>query len=66
LADAAERYESADMLLFAASARRHLGRLREGDEGRALMEQADAWMRSQSIVNPSRMASCMAPAFLEA
>ena len=63
LADAAERFESADMDLFAASARRHLGQLRGGDEGRALVEQADAWMRTQSIVNPSRMASCLAPGF---
>jgi eukaryotic-like serine/threonine-protein kinase len=51
------------MLLFDASARHHLGRLRGGDEGRELIERADAWMRAQSIVNPSRMASCMSPGF---
>ena len=63
LADATERFESADMGLFAASARRQLGQLRGGDEGRELIEQADAWMRAQSILNPSRMASCLAPGF---
>ena len=52
LADAALRFESADMGLFAASARLHLGQLRGGDEGRELIDQADAWMRGQSIVNP--------------
>jgi eukaryotic-like serine/threonine-protein kinase len=63
LADATERFESADMGLFAAAARRQLGQVRGGDEGRALVERADTWMRSQSIVNPSRMASCLAPGF---
>jgi len=61
LADAAKRFETEDMGLFAASARRQLGQLRGGDEGRELIEQADAWMRAQSIRNPSRMASCLAP-----
>ena len=66
LADATERFEAADMGLFAAAARRHLGQARGGDEGRELVERADTWMRSQSIVNPSRMASCLAPGFTKA
>jgi hypothetical protein len=66
LADATERFESADMGLFAASARRHLGQLRGGDEGRELIEQADTWMRAQSILNPYRMAACLAPGFQKA
>ncbi len=66
LADAALRFESVDMGLFAASARRHLGQLRGGDEGRKLVEEADAWMRTQTILNPSRMASCLAPGFAKA
>ena len=57
--------ETAEVGLFAASARRHLGRLIGGDEGRSLVEQADAWMRSQGVVNPARMAACMAPGFPE-
>ena len=63
LTEATERFESADMGLFAASARRQLGQLRGGDEGCVLIEQADAWMRGQSIRNPARMASCLAPGF---
>jgi tetratricopeptide (TPR) repeat protein len=63
LADSIERFELADMGLFAASARRQLGQLRGGDEGRELIEQADALMRLHSIRNPSRMASCLAPGF---
>ncbi len=63
LASAAERFETADMNLFAASARHHLGHLRGGDTGRALVEQAEAWMRAQSIVSPPRMASCLVPGF---
>ena len=63
LADACDRLELAELGLFAASARRQLGQLRGGDEGRELIIQADTWMRAQSIVNPSRMASCLAPGF---
>jgi hypothetical protein len=65
LAETIDRFDRAEMELFAAAARRQLGRLRGGDEGRALVEQADAWMRAQSVRNPSRMASCMAPGFPE-
>jgi len=65
LADATQRFESADMGLFAASAQRQLGRLRGGDEGRELIARADAWMRGEAIVNPSRMADCLAPGFTE-
>jgi hypothetical protein len=64
LADASARFEAADMGLHAAAAARHLGQLRGGDEGRALIEQADAWMRAQSVVNPARMATCLAPGFV--
>ena len=63
LAEATRQLESADMDLFAASTRRHLGQLRGGNPGRELVEQADGWMRSQLILNPSRMAACLAPGF---
>jgi hypothetical protein len=63
LAGAAARFESSDMGLFAASARRQLGNLRGGGEGRGLIQQADAWMRAETIVNPARMADCLAPGF---
>ena len=51
------------MGLFAAAARRRLGGLLGGDEGRALIAQADAWMAGQEIRNPARMAACIAPGF---
>jgi hypothetical protein len=63
LADAVTRCDSADLGLFAASARRQLGQLRGGNEGRKLIEETDAMMRAQSIRNPARMAACMAPGF---
>jgi hypothetical protein len=51
--------------LFAAASRRQLGRLLGGDEGRALIDRADAWMSSQSIRRPDRMAACLAPGFVD-
>jgi hypothetical protein len=36
-----------------------------GDEGRALIEQADSWMTQQSIRDPARMAAAMVPGFPE-
>jgi tetratricopeptide (TPR) repeat protein len=66
LADAVSRFDAAEMKLFAASARRQLGHLKGGEQGRLLIEQADDWMRGQSIVNPPRMAGCLAPGFPEA
>ncbi len=48
---------------YAAAARSRLGALVGGQEGRALAEQADAWMRSQAIRNPARMVAMHAPGF---
>jgi hypothetical protein len=59
--DAAARYDAAGMALYAAVARRRRGVLVGGDEGRALVAAADAWMRGQNIVNPARMAAMLAP-----
>jgi hypothetical protein len=65
LGEAAAMAEGEGLRLIAACARRHLGRLRGGDEGRALVEQADAWMDGQAIRNPARMAQAMIPGFAE-
>jgi hypothetical protein len=60
--DSAERkLEAADMALYAAAARRMRGELIGGDEGRALVEGADAWMIGQKIKNPGRMTAMLAP-----
>jgi hypothetical protein len=63
LGDAASRFDAVDMALYAAAARRTLGKLVAGDEGRALVEQAETWMRSESIKNPVRMTAMLAPGF---
>jgi hypothetical protein len=61
LESAEKAFESADMALHAAVARRRRGELAGGDDGRALVEAADAWMAGQRIQNPARMAAMLAP-----
>ena len=56
--DVAEREQ---LLLYAAAARRRLGQLVGGDEGVALVAQADAELRAQGVVNPERMVEVYAP-----
>jgi hypothetical protein len=63
LTDAAERFDLADMHLYAAGARRRLGELTDGERGTELIEEADAWMHHQKIANPERMARMLAPGF---
>jgi len=45
----------------AAAARRRLGTLRGGDDGRALVQAADAWFESQNIRRPDRWARMLVP-----
>ena len=59
--EAAARLAAADMALFAAAARRCRGELLGGEEGRALVAEADAWMAAQSIKRPDRMTRMLAP-----
>jgi eukaryotic-like serine/threonine-protein kinase len=54
-------FESTDMLLYAAAARRRKGELMAGEEGRTLIAAADAWMAGQHIQNPERLAAMLAP-----
>ncbi|MBL8721149.1 MAG: protein kinase [Myxococcales bacterium] len=54
-------FEHTGTALFAAAAKRRRGELTGGDEGRALVRDADAWMRSHSIRDPERMARICAP-----
>lgn len=54
-------FDAADMALYAAAARRRLGDLIGGDDGRRLIETADAWMSSQNVRNPARMTAMLAP-----
>jgi hypothetical protein len=54
-------FTAADMALHAQVARRQLGTLVGGDEGRTLVETADAWMTEQAIVDPARLTAMLAP-----
>jgi eukaryotic-like serine/threonine-protein kinase len=49
------------MRLYAAAARRCLGRLLGGAEGRALQTEAGAWMASQQVHNPAHWTALLAP-----
>jgi eukaryotic-like serine/threonine-protein kinase len=63
LGEAITMLTAVDMYIFAESARRYLGKLLGGDEGRKLVAQADAWMGGQNVVNPARMAATFFPLF---
>jgi hypothetical protein len=51
------------MGLYAAVARRRLGELQGGNEGRQVASEADGWMTGQRIRNPRRFARMLAPGF---
>jgi len=61
--DALDGLEKADMALYAAAARRRLGKLIGGDEGDELMNQADEWLSRQQVKNPPAVTKLMAPGF---
>jgi tRNA A-37 threonylcarbamoyl transferase component Bud32 len=65
LREAVSGLETVSMRLYGAAARRRLGELLPGDEGRSLIAQADTWMTGQGIVNPVRMTAMLAPGFPE-
>jgi serine/threonine protein kinase len=52
---AASAFDACEMALFAAAARRRRGQLIGGNEGRALVEAAEAWMVGQGVKNPARV-----------
>jgi serine/threonine protein kinase len=61
LAQAAERFDAAEMGLHAAAARRRLGQVRGGAEGGRLVAEADAWMQGEGIRKPELIARMLAP-----
>ena len=63
LHDAADRFDGADMKLYAAVARRRIGTLQDNASGRALQRQAEEWMAAQHIKNPACMTRMLAPGF---
>ncbi|HUP59144.1 MAG TPA: protein kinase [Thermoanaerobaculia bacterium] len=60
---AVRNFEKAEMRLFAAAARRRLGKLVGGDEGRAMVADADAWLRGQLVKVPEKMVDVLMPGF---
>jgi len=62
LAEAIRGFETADMRLFAAVARRRLGEMK-GDKGRGQIAEADAWMANQGFKKPSLITSMLAPGY---
>jgi tetratricopeptide (TPR) repeat protein len=54
------------MGLHGAAARWHLGRLRAGDEGKALVGAAESWMVAQGIADPGAVAGMLAGGFARA
>jgi tetratricopeptide (TPR) repeat protein len=63
LEEAVDRLDRADLRIYAAAARRRLGRLIGGDRGRELVAAADAWMTGQQVRNPARMTAMFTPGF---
>lgn len=57
--------QAAQMHLHAAAARRQLGTLLGGEEGKAHINEADAWMQKQRIARPERMTAMLIPGFGE-
>ena len=60
---AAAQYDSADMPLHGWVMRYRMGEIQGGEEGRGLIVEAEAWMKSQSIRCPARWAGMYAPGF---
>ena len=58
---AEEGFAAVDMQLHCRVARRQRGRLLGGDEGRLLVEDADAWLRAQEIRAPEKISAMLAP-----
>jgi hypothetical protein len=63
LREAIDRLHAVDMEIFAQAARRRLGQLLGGEEGRLLIEESEAWMDAEGIRKPARMAAVFAPGF---
>jgi serine/threonine protein kinase len=62
---AEKEFAAADMNLYASVTRRRRGQLLGGEEGQALVDAADAWMREQEIREPARIAATLAPGFAD-
>jgi hypothetical protein len=66
LHDAADRFDRADMKLYAAVARHRIGALQDDAAGREFQRQAREWFAAQRIRNPAAFARMLAPGFPDA
>ena len=66
LHDAVDRFEHADMNLYAAVARLRIGELQRDVVGRERQRAALAWMAAQNIKNPAGFTRMLAPGFPDA
>jgi hypothetical protein len=66
LHDAVDRFEQADMNLYAAVARCRMGELLGDATGRDLRRKAEEWMAGQAIKNSAGFTRMLAPGFPEA
>jgi hypothetical protein len=61
LEHAVKRFEALSMSMLAAGARRRLGELLGGDEGKALLRASDRFMREQNVANPDALTEMLCP-----
>jgi hypothetical protein len=57
------RFDSTGMALHAAAARRRLGAVLQGDEGQALITEAEAGMARAGVANVDGVVRMLAPGF---
>jgi hypothetical protein len=60
-AEAAAGFDALEMSLHAAVMRWRQGEILLGEEGGALLDGADRWLREQGVVRPDRMVAMLAP-----
>jgi hypothetical protein len=58
-------FEAAEMGMYATAARRRLGQVLGGEQGRGFIESATAAMSSRHVQNPARLTAMLAPGFPE-
>ncbi len=63
LETAAASFDDCSMKMYAAAARRRLGELVGGDEGKQLVDRSNWFMREQRVRNPDAFTNYLAPGF---
>jgi hypothetical protein len=66
LEEAEQLFRQADMELSVMVTRWHRGTLMGGSQGTTLVQQADAWFRTEGFTNPAGIAELIAPGFSKA